>query len=158
MRGKKIFAALLAAALLALALTGCGGKTAAPNATTASYEEMVAWLTQEGYISEQAQPVDINTTEGYVTDNTGGQYSTAVLADKAEDYDGLWLFWWDLENPTDNYEVYQNMKVNDGTMMVDGGAAVLQSAARNGAYAIAFAPDYAQQEDVVAAFEALPSE
>ena len=50
------------------------------------------------------------------------------------------------------------MKVNDGTMMVDGGAAVLQSAARNGAYAIAFAPDYPQQEDVVAAFEALPSE
>lgn len=158
MRCIKQFAALFTAAVLVLSLTACGGQTDLPNAKTSSYDEMVAWLTEEGYISEEAQPIDINTTEGYVTDNTGGQFPVAVLADRAEDYEGLWLFWWDLENPTENYEVYQNLKVNAGMMMVGGGAAVLQSAAQNGAYAIAFAQDYPRQDDVVEAFEALPSE
>ena len=158
MKYAKRFAALLVSMLLALLLSACSSETAQPNARTASYDDMVAWLIQEGYISGQAHPIDINTTEGYVTDNTGGEFPTAVLADRAEDYDGLWLFWWDLENPTENNAVYQNLKVNAGMMMVGGGAAVLQSAAQNGAYAIAFAEDYPQADAVTAAFEALPSD
>lgn len=158
MKKIKRFAALLTAVLLTLSLVSCGGSSTPPNAKSASYDEMVAWMTQEGYIPEGTQPIDINTTEGYITDNTGGSFPTAVLADRAEDYDGLWLFWWDLENTTEAYEVYQNMKMNSGVMMIEGGAAVLQTAGHNGAYAIAFASDYSNQDQVLEAFEALPTE
>ena len=158
MKGTKTLAALMAAALLTVSLTACGGDPTPPNAKTAPYDEMVEWLTQEGYISEETQPIDLNTTKGYITDNTGGSFPTAMLADQAEDYDGLWLFWWDLGNTTEAYEVYQNMKMNSGVMMIEGGAAVLQTAGQNGAYAIAFASDYPNQDQVLEAFEALPTE
>lgn len=158
MKRTKTLAALLAAVMLTVSLTACGGDPTPPNAKTAPYDEMVEWLTQEGYIAEGTEPIDINTTQGYITDNTGGDFPTATLADKAEDYDGLWLFWWNLEDTTENYEVYQNLKMNSGVMMVGGGAAVLQTAAQNGAYAIAFASDYSNQANVLEAFEALPAE
>ena len=159
MKRIKSFAVLLSTLLLIVSLVACsGGAKAAPNARTASYDEMVAWLTQEGYIAEGTEPVDINTTPGYITDNTGGSFPTAVLADKAEDYGGLWLFWWDVENTTENYEIYQNMKMNSGMMVIEGGAAILQSAGQNGAYAIAFSPEYADQAEALEAFEALSAE
>ena len=34
------------------------------------------------------------------------------MADKAYDYDGLWLFWWDQENKTDLYGNYESMAAN----------------------------------------------
>lgn len=146
------------AAVLALGLTACGSKTKPVDPQSCTYDEMVDYLTQEGYISEDAAPVNINETQGYVTDHTGGTLSVVPVADRAEDYEGLWLFWWDLENQTDVYEMYQSMQSNSGTIVIQGGAAVLETAGRNGAFAIAFAPDYAQKDAALAAFEALPEQ
>ena len=34
---------------------------------------MVEYLTAKGYISKDSSPVDMLTTEGYLTDNTDGE-------------------------------------------------------------------------------------
>ena len=88
----------------------------------------------------------------------GGQFTETQVADKAYDYDGLWLFWWDQENQTEMYETYQSMGANQGTIVLGGGAAILQTEAKNGAYALAFSEDYEKKQDVVDAFEALENE
>ena len=153
----------MAAVCAVLVLCACGGSgsggsaSAAPNARTASFDEMVAYLTEQGFIAEDAAPININVTDGYLTDNTGGEFPDTAVADRAEDLGGLWLFWWDLDNPTDMYEVYTDMQVNE-VILLGGGAKVLEPAATNGAFAIAFAPDYAQADEARAAFLALPSE
>ena len=154
---KRTITLLLAVVLAASCLTACGGKDPEPvNTATCSYEEMVAYLTAKGYIAENAKPVDINTTEGYVTDNTGGEFPFATLADKADDYNGLWLFYW--ETGSDAYEgVYVNMAANDGMLVYMGGAVVLQTEAASGSFAIAFADGFAKKDAVLADFNALPN-
>ena len=155
---KKTMCAFLSMLLLAACLTSCGSKDPSPvNTSTCTYDEMVAYLTAKGYIAEGTNPVDINTTEGYITDNTGGQFPFVTVADKAEDFGGLWLFWWDTANPTDNYSTYESMSVNSGVMVFMGGAAVLESNAHSGAFAIAFAEDYAKTDAALADFNALPN-
>ena len=90
---KRTLCALLAL-VLACGLAACGGaKTVDPE--TCTYDEMVEYLTAKGYISKDAAPVDMLTAEGYLTDNTGGELPFAPFADKAQDYDGLWLMWWE---------------------------------------------------------------
>ena len=88
---RKILCLSLALLMVAVCFTACGEKAPDPvNTNTCTYEEMVAYLTAKGYIAKDAKPVDINTTEGYVTDNTGGEIPYAAMADKAEDFGGLW--------------------------------------------------------------------
>lgn len=151
---KRITCALLAL-LLTLVLAACGGaKSVDPAVCT--YDEMAAYLTEKGYISKDAAPVDMLTTEGYLTDNTGGEIPFAPFADKAMDYDGLWLMWWDSETPSDAYtNCFQNLAMNGGTVVYMGGAAVLETAACSGSFAIAFAENYAQKDAVTADFQAL---
>lgn len=152
-------AAIIAVLSICGMMTGCTAKEEKikVNASTSSYEDMVSYFEQEGFISEDCEPVDINETVGYLQDNTGGQFTETKVADKAYDYDGLWLFWWDQENQTELYENYQSMGVNQGTIVLEGGAAVLQTEAANGAYALAFSEDYEKKQDVIDAFEALKS-
>lgn len=151
---KRIACALLA---LVLTLAACGGAKEV-NTKTGSFDDMVAYLIAKGYIAKDAAPVDINTTEGYVQDNTGGQMPVAVVADKAQDLGGLWLFWWDAANPSDAYANYESMAANSGTIVIMGGAAVLQTAANSGNFAIAFAGDYAKADAALADFKSLPRE
>lgn len=154
---KKLTSVFLAGLLLAVTVAGCGeGKSA--NAKTSSYEEMVSYLTEQGFISKDAQAVDINTTEGYVTDNTGGEMPVAEIADRACDYDGLWLFWWDLDNGTQYQDVYDGLTYNQDMLVIAGGAAILQASGHNGAYAIAFSEDYGKADEALKAFLALPAE
>ena len=155
---KKSLCARLAALMLAASLTACGGGAKEVNTKTGSFDDMVAYLTEKGYIAKDATPVDINATEGYVTDNTGGQMPFATVADKAQDFGGLWLFWWDTANPTDNYSTYESMAANGGTIVIMGGAAILQPAGTSGSFAIGFAEDYAQKDAALADFNALPKE
>jgi len=152
---RKTLCALLALLMLTASLTACGGsKSVDPSACT--YEEMVAYLTDKGYIAKDAAPVDMLTTEGYVTDNTGGDFPTAPFADRAEDYNGLWLMWWDSKTPSEAYtNCYSSMASNGGAVVYMGGAAVLQTAAYNGDFAIAFAEGYAKADAVTADFNAL---
>ena len=117
---------------------------------------MVDYLTAKGYISKDAVPVDMLTTEGYLTDNTGGDIPYGPFADKAQDYDGLWLMWWDAATPSEAYtNCFQNLAMNEGTIVYMGGAAVLETAAYNGSFAIAFGEGYAQKDAVTADFQAL---
>lgn len=154
---KKVLCLSLALLLLAVLFTACGEKAPDPvNTNTCSYEEMVAYLTAKGYIAKDAAPVDINTTEGYVTDNTGGEIPYAAMADKAEDFGGLWLFHWEKDSEAYN-NVFVNAPANGNMLVYMGGACVLQAEAINGLYALAFAEGYAQKDAVLADFNALPN-
>lgn len=151
---KRTLCALLAL-MLTLSLAACGGaKTVDPQ--TCTYDEMVAYLTAKGYIVKDAAPVDMLTTAGYVTDNTGGDMPFVPFADKAQDYDGLWLMWWDSAAPSEAYtSCFQNIAMNGGVIVYMGGAAVLPTAACSGNFAVAFAEGYAQKDAVLADFSAL---
>ncbi len=153
---KKTLCLLLAAALLVTCLIGCAKKPDPVNTKTCTYEEMVNYLKVKGYIKEDAKPVDINKTEGYVTDNTGGEIPYAAMADKAEDFGGLWLFHWEKDSEAYN-NVFVNAPANGNMLVYMGGACVLQAEAINGLYAVAFAEDYAQKDAVLADFKALPN-
>lgn len=157
---RKMMSLLTVAALTVCLLAGCkdSGKTEPVNAKTCSYDEMVAYFTEQEFISKDSKPVDINATDGYLVDNTGGEMTDTAVADKAYDYDGLWLFWWDPENETDFTQVYNDMKVNANTILLGGGAKLLEVSAVNGAFAIAFSENYANKDAVLEAFEALESE
>ena len=137
---KKTVAVIIATATVCGMTAGCTPKEEKieVNASTSPYEDMVDYFEQEGFILEDCEPVDINETTGYLTDNTNGEFTETKVADKAYDYDGLWLFWWDQENKTDLYGNYESMAANQGTIVLAGGAAVLETEAANGAYAIAF--------------------
>ena len=102
---KKTVAVIIATATVCGMTAGCTPKEEKieVNASTSPYEDMVDYFEQEGFILEDCEPVDINETTGYLTDNTNGEFTETKVADKAYDYDGLWLFWWDLENKTDLY-------------------------------------------------------
>ncbi len=153
----KILCLSLALLMLTICFTACGKKAPDPvNTSTCSYEEMVAYLTAKGYIAKDAAPVDINTTEGYVTDNTGGEIPYAAMADKAEDFGGLWLFHWEKDSEAYN-NVFVNAPANGNMLVYMGGACVLQAEAINGLYAVAFAEGYAQKDAVLADFNALPN-
>ena len=151
---KRTLCALLAL-MLTLSLAACGGaKTVDPQ--TCTYDEMVAYLTAKGYIAKDAAPVDMLTTAGYVTDNTGGDMPFVPFADKAQDYDGLWLMWWDSAAPSEAYtSCFQNIAMNGGVIVYMGGAAVLPTAACSGNFAVACAEGYAQKDAVLADFSAL---
>ena len=44
------------------------------------YEDMVDYFEQEGFILEDCEPVDINETTGYLTDNTNGEFTETKVA------------------------------------------------------------------------------
>lgn len=129
---KKTVAVIIATATVCGMTAGCTPKEEKieVNASTSPYEDMVDYFEQEGFILEDCEPVDINETTGYLTDNTNGEFTETKVADKAYDYDGLWLFWWDLENKTDLYGNYESMATNQGTIVLAGGAAVLETEAQ----------------------------
>ena len=119
---------------------------------------MVAYLQEEDVIAKDASAVNINETAGYLTDNTGGEIPFAAIADEANDYDGVYLFWWNLEEPSELYEMYESMQNNAGVIVYMGGAAILETEAQNGAYAIAFSDDYTNKEQALEVFLAIESE
>lgn len=136
-------------------------KTAtAPGLNTyhSSWDDVVAYLTTEGVISADAEQVDMLTTEGYLQDNTGGQLPTYAFADKAVDFGGVYLCWWNLAEPTEALDCYTGMLNNSGNIVIMGGAAVVKFVMTNsGSFAIGFADDYdeAAKTAAVDAFNAI---
>ncbi len=157
---RRTICALLALLVLTASFTACGSKDPDPvNTRTGSFDDMVTYLTEKGYIVKDTQPVDMLTTEGYITDNTDSEFPCAPFADRAEDYGGLWLMWWDAETPSDTYtSCFANIAMNGGIVVYMGGAAVMETAAYSGSFAIAFAEDYAKADEVIADFNNLPRE
>lgn len=88
---KKTVAVIIATATVCGMTAGCTPKEEKieVNASTSPYEDMVDYFEQEGFILEDCEPVDINETTGYLTDNTNGEFTETKVADKAYDYDGL---------------------------------------------------------------------
>lgn len=149
---KKI-TSLLLAVLAVFVLVGCGAAKA-PSASTGSYEDVVAYMVEQKVISKDAAPVNINETEGYVVDNTEGQLPFSKVATVAEDYDGVWLFYFDQADAEVEAQ-FSSMDLNDGVIVIMGGANVLQTASHKGNFAIAFAEDYADKDAALKAFEGL---
>ncbi|MCD8022223.1 MAG: hypothetical protein LUF30_04375 [Lachnospiraceae bacterium] len=127
------------------------------NTYESSYDDIVAYLVEEGVIAEDAEPVDILTTEGYVTDNTGGSYPTYAFADIANDYDGVYLLWWNLAGESETLDVYSALQTN-GVVVVMGGAVVFENvSAVSGCYAIGFSADVDEETaaTATAAFQSI---
>ena len=155
----KILSLTLAAFMLVMSLAACGAKEPDPvNTKTCTYQEMVDYLKAKGFIKKDAQPVNMNTTAGYTQDNTGGEIPYFDLGDKAEDFDGLYLVWWDGANNSQLYQDrYENAVVNGNTIVFMGGASVMSLEDINGYFGIAFKEGFAQKDAVLEAFKALPN-
>lgn len=159
---KRILAILLAA-LMVLSMAACGEKKDTPkdgkadiiagiealkdgkaeglNTYESGFDDVVKYLTEQGVIDADAVPVDMTQTKGYLTDNTGtGDFEVYPFADKALDYNGVYVMWWDLKEPTEAISVYTGISVNQ-MLVVAGGAAVMPVTAWSGCYAIGFRED-----------------
>ncbi len=101
------------------------------------FEDIVAALKDAGAIEATDNGIDMNTTAGYMKDATTGTYSTepVVFADKAYDYNGLWLMYWaDESEHNGNIE----MIAMSNSVLIGGGAYSLPVDSFIGNYAIAF--------------------
>jgi hypothetical protein len=99
---------------------------------------MVAYLKEQNVITSDATPINISETAGYIKKNDGTYDDKRTFADKAYDYDGVWLFWWDIKGGSSNINVYDTMAYNDNVMVIGGGFYTLPATAYSGCYAIAF--------------------
>lgn len=113
------------------------------NTYESSWEDMVAHLTTNGVIAADASQVDMLTTPGYLKMYDGTFNDTYAFADKAVDFGGVYLMWWNLAEPTAAYNCYTGMLNNAGTIVVMGGMYTVNAVATaSGSYAIAFAEGY----------------
>lgn len=113
------------------------------NTYESSWEDMVAHLTEKGVIAADAAQVDMLTTPGYLKKYDGTFEDVWNFADKAVDFGGVYLCWWNLAEPTDAYSCYTGMLQNSGNIVVQGGMYVVNAIATPyGSFAIAFAEGY----------------
>ncbi len=113
------------------------------NTYESSWDDMVAYLTEKGVISAEAEQVDMLTTTGYLKKYDGTFEETYAFADKAVDFGGVYLCWWNLVETTDAYTCYTGMIQNVGNIVVNGGMYVVPVVFANyGSFAIGFAEDY----------------
>lgn len=113
------------------------------NTYESSWEDMVAHLTEKGVISASAEQVDMLTTPGYLKMYDGTFNDTYAFADKAVDFGGVYLIWWDLAEPTAAYDCYSSMQMNGGTIVVMGGMYTVNATpVASGSFALAFAEGY----------------
>lgn len=107
MKKRSLLALLLLCVLAVSLLAGCGKKAVEPvDLTTCTYEDFIGWLKANEFIAEGTAPVDMNTTAGYLLCEIMDENYEIVgyesfsdkpyaFADKAEDYDGLYVIWYD---------------------------------------------------------------
>ena len=113
------------------------------NAFESSWEDMVAHLTEKGVISADAAQVDMLATAGYLKKYDGTFEDTYAFADKAIDFGGVYLIWWNLAEPTAAYDCYSSMQMNGGTIVVMGGMYTVNATpVASGSFALAFAEGY----------------
>ena len=109
----------------------------------------------------KVRPSSHKTYRGYIDNHIKPSIGKIPLSklsslDLQKLYDGLWLMWWDAAAPSEAYtSCFQNLAMNGGTIVYMGGAAVLETAAHNGSFAIAFGDGYAQKDAVMADFQGL---
>lgn len=124
------------------------------NAYKTDYDQMVAYLQKEGIIDVDAQAVDMNTTAGYANKYDGTKEDVVAFADKANDYNGVQLIWFDLLGGSEYASNCSALTFNDGVIPVMGGMYTISTGAYNGSYALAFAEGY-DETKMAAACDAL---
>lgn len=113
------------------------------NTYESGWDEIVAHLTEKGVIASDATQTDMLTTAGYLKKYDGTFEETYAFADKAVDFGGVYLVWWDLVNTTSAYDCYTAMANNPGYILVGGGMySVNATFESSGSYAIGFAEGY----------------
>lgn len=110
------------------------------NVYVSDYDDVVSYLQGKGVLSSDTDPVNIIETAGYLWDGSTYAVSTEAVAfaDKAYDYDGVWLIWWDISNGSQYEDVYTSMANNSGSIVVNGGQYSCPTSSYSGFYAIAF--------------------
>lgn len=121
------------------------------NAFTSSYEDVAAALGLSG------EGVDMLTNPGYVKKYDGTYDEAMAFADKAIDFGGVGLVWFDLVNGSEYTENYNAMAVNSGVIVIMGGMYTVSTDANNGAFALCFAEGCDEQvkADKIAALKAI---
>lgn len=148
---KKTVLFILAAVML-FSFAACGAKT--PSASKGTYDELVSYMKSKNVISKDAKPVNINETAGYTIDNTEGEMPFSTVATKAEDFDGVWLFYFD-ESDEKIKEYLDKLDYFEGLIVVGGGANILQLEAYKGHFGIAFGDSCANKDAALEAFKGL---
>lgn len=113
-------------------------EVATPNTYATSFDDMVKYLAEKKVIADAANGVDINTNGGYLKKYDGTYDDALKVADKAVDYDGVWLFWWDVANGSDTMSNWANLPTSGNTIVVQGGMYTLPVMAYSGYYALSF--------------------
>lgn len=122
------------------------------NTYTATYDEMVAYLKEQGVIAADAEPVDMQTTEGYLFSGESLTYDGCrPFADKAYAYGDVMLVWWDMNNGSEYADIYENMAYNNNTIVIDGGIYVMPTTSVSGYFALNVKPVCDAQNDRLSA-------
>mgnify|MGYP000879902217 CR=1 FL=1 len=131
------------------------------NSYHSDYDAMVDYLKEQGVIAETAEAVDMNTTAGYVKKHNGTYNDVKKIADKAFDYGGIWLIWFDLtnlDNATSMKATYDSLVANH-TIILNGGeyTLALGDGAINGCFALMYGDNITdgQKTDFTAKFKAI---
>lgn len=141
MKKFRVIAAVCAVFILTAVFGGCasesGGKDKL-NAYTAAYDEVAGMLKSSGAIQDTEKYKDINTEKGYWFDNSTNEKSAEAIftADTARDYDGIYLIWFDING--ENVSAWADMKINDATLVYEGGMAVLKLDTYKGMFGLGF--------------------
>lgn len=134
------------------------------NAYHSDYDAMVAYLKEQGVIAEGVEPVDMNTTAGYVKKSDGTYGEVKKIADKAYDYGGVWLIWFDLKNidPETSMKQYYDRLVAGSVILFGGGAFSIElgDGAINGCFALMYGDNISEEQKTAynAKFEAVSHE
>jgi hypothetical protein len=109
------------------------------NVYATSYDDMVAYLKEQNVIASDAEGVDMNTTAGYFWNATdkNNESPANAFAEKAYDYNGVYLMWWDISNGTSYSQIYEYLS-SRGRVVIGSGEYTLAYASVRGCYAIGF--------------------
>lgn len=181
---KKLTGMILIFAMLCVAwMSGCGSaqsNAASVDLNTCTYEEFIAYLQAKGFIDKNAVPVDMNATAGYLVNelydddfNIVGYQSFSdkayAFADKAKDYNGLYVIWYDTAEGAAFQETWESLsygiylgdtEVSYPMVFAEDYSSygmIPQLAANGSSFLLGFADDFDadQKEEILADFAAL---
>lgn len=147
---RKITAFGMAAALSGMLFAGCAKEALpVPDQSTGTMEEMVSYLQAKGVIKADTEPVDINVTDGYMIDNSEGVVVETAVADKALDYDGLWIYWWDPEEENEYDAIFDGIFETGGKIELFYGLKEQTMSLMYGNFGFVFAEGYENGNAVI---------
>lgn len=120
------------------------------NAYNSSFDEVVTFLKSEGVIADDADGIDMNETAGYVRKYDGTMEEVMAFCDKAVDYNGVGIVWFDLLGNTQFMENYNAMESNSGTIPIRGGMYTVSTNLVRGSYALVLGESLSEEAKAAA--------